>query len=140
MLPRPAGGCDEAIEEDEPRPVRRGRRRDEEDEDERDDRRDRRDRDERDDRRGGKRLAYKPCPRCGCTDATKIVWTFWGSFYGPAMFNHVRCRDCGYAYNGRSGRSNLIPAIIFVTIPAVLIAGIIGFLILVLKNAGVFGK
>jgi len=115
--PRPR---EEAIEEGEPPPRRAGRKRPR-DEDEEDH--------DRDQRRSNRRdLAYAPCPRCGCTDATRVVWTPWGSFYGPAMFNHVRCRDCGYAYNGRSGRSNLIPAIIFVTIPLLLIIGIIGFL------------
>jgi hypothetical protein len=57
-----------------------------------------------------------------------VAFTWWGSVYGPAMFCHVRCRDCGYAYNGRTGRSNLIPAVIFVTIPAVLILLILGFI------------
>ena len=92
----------------------------------------RRRRDEEDDRdeddRDRPRSKYKPCPRCGESGATRVVWTPWGSFYGPALFTHVRCPGCGYKYNGRSGRSNLIPAIIFVTIPAVLIAAILGFL------------
>ncbi len=73
------------------------------------------------------RSKYKPCPRCGESGATRVIWTPWGSFYGPALFTHVRCADCGYKYNGRSGRSNLIPAIVFVTIPAALIAAILGF-------------
>jgi hypothetical protein len=117
-----------AIEEREPVPARQRRR----------DGGRYRDDDEDDDRRrgrGGKRYAYKPCPRCGGTDAKKVVWTPWGSFYGPAMFNHVRCENCGYAYNGRSGRSNLIPAIIFVTIPALLIALIIGGVIFILISS-----
>jgi len=37
------------------------------------------------------------------------------------MFTHVRCVNCGAAYNGRTGRSNLIPAIIFVMVPLALI-------------------
>lgn len=117
---------DEGIESDEKplrvRPVRRPR--DEDDEDDRDA-----------PRRGRPRLSYKPCPRCGGTEATKVVWTFWGSFYGPAMFTHVRCLECGTAYNGRTGRSNLIPAVIMVTIPALLIATIVGFLAFVVIGA-----
>jgi hypothetical protein len=58
-----------------------------------------------------------------------VTWTIWGSFYGPALFNHVRCPECRYAYNGRSGRSNLVPAIFFVTIPAILIAAIVGVVV-----------
>jgi predicted RNA-binding Zn-ribbon protein involved in translation (DUF1610 family) len=66
------------------------------------------------------------CPRCGATDADRVLWTFWGSFYGPAMFNHVQCPECGTTYNGKTGRSNFIPALIFVTIPVLLIMGLLG--------------
>jgi predicted RNA-binding Zn-ribbon protein involved in translation (DUF1610 family) len=81
---------------------------------------------EDDEREQRKRSKFKPCPRCGESGARRVVWTIWGSFYGPALFTHVRCPGCGYAYNGRSGRSNLIPAIIFVTVPLVLILAILG--------------
>jgi hypothetical protein len=70
--------------------------------------------------------SYRPCPRCGSAGARRVIFTFWGSFYGPALFSHVRCPQCNYAYNGRTGRSNRIPAIIFVTVPLLLIVGILG--------------
>jgi predicted RNA-binding Zn-ribbon protein involved in translation (DUF1610 family) len=70
--------------------------------------------------------AYAPCPRCGSMNAERVVWTVWGSFYGPAMLNHVRCIGCGNKYNGRTGRSNLVAATIFVMIPLLLILAIIG--------------
>jgi DNA-directed RNA polymerase subunit M/transcription elongation factor TFIIS len=69
---------------------------------------------------------YKPCPQCGATGARKVKWTWWGSFYGPAMFTHVRCPECEYAYNGRTGGSNLIPAIVFVAVPLIGILALIG--------------
>jgi predicted RNA-binding Zn-ribbon protein involved in translation (DUF1610 family) len=82
---------------------------------------------EDDDRRALREYsAFAPCPRCGSTNSERVVWTVWGSFYGPAMLNHVRCLSCGNKYNGRSGRSNLVPAAIFVLIPLVLIVVIIG--------------
>jgi predicted RNA-binding Zn-ribbon protein involved in translation (DUF1610 family) len=71
---------------------------------------------------------YKSCPRCGEEGAKRVAWTPWGSYYGPALFAHVRCPVCGYAYNGRSGRSNLVPAAIFVTVPLLLILAILGVL------------
>lgn len=77
---------------------------------------------------------YQPCPECGASGATRVKWTPWGSFYGPALFTHVRCPECGYAYNGNTGRSNIVPAIIFVTIPALLILGIIGLVIYMIMN------
>jgi predicted Zn finger-like uncharacterized protein len=91
--------------------------------------------DDEDDRPIRRRPAYKPCPRCGETGATRVTWTPWGSFYGPALFTHVRCPDCGYAYNGRTGRSNMIPAIIFVLVPLLGILGILGGLALLIYNA-----
>src|SRR5262249_458952 len=60
--------------------------------------------------------------------------------YGPAMFTHVRCRDCGYCYNGKTGGSNLIPAVIFVAVPLIGILGILGGLAYVVFLRGYFGK
>src|SRR5205807_988452 len=53
-----------------------------------------------------RRPKYVACPRCDAPDPESVSWTVWGSFYGPALFNHVRCRECGYAYNGVKGTSN----------------------------------
>jgi len=72
---------------------------------------------------------YKPCPQCGAKGARKVKWTAWGSFYGPAMFTHVRCPECDYAYNGRTGGSNLIPAILFVAVPLMGILALIGVIV-----------
>ena len=93
---------------------------------------------EEEDSRPAKRSKYKPCPRCGEVGAKRVVWTAWGSFYGPAMFNHVRCPECGYKYNGRTGRSNLIPAIIFVSVPLIFILAIFGVLIWYIHHLGYF--
>jgi ribosomal protein S27E len=102
------------------------------------DRDDREDEDDRDDR--DRKAKYKPCPQCGARGARRVTWTPWGSFYGPAMFSHVRCPDCAYCYNGKTGRSNLIPAIIFVTVPLVGILAILGaILYIVASRLGWFG-
>lgn len=85
-----------------------------------------------------RRSKYKPCPHCGEEEAKRVMWTPWGSFYGPALLTHVRCSDCGYAYNGKSGRSNLIPAIFFVTIPLLFILGILGALGWYIHHQGYF--
>jgi predicted RNA-binding Zn-ribbon protein involved in translation (DUF1610 family) len=86
--------------------------------------------DEDDDELG--RSYFRPCPRCGRSGAKRVVFTFWGSFYGPALLTHVRCPACGCAYNGRTGRSNLPWAIAFVTVPLLLILAIIGGLIFII--------
>jgi hypothetical protein len=112
----------ERIRADRPR----GKHRDDDDDEE----------DDRDHGKKGKGKKWKPCPRCGAEGAKRVLWTAWGSFYGPAMFSHVRCPDCGYCYNGKSGGSNIIPAIIFVAVPLIGILGIIGGIIymLIQKN------
>jgi DNA-directed RNA polymerase subunit RPC12/RpoP len=84
------------------------------------------------------RSKYKPCPRCGEEGAKRVKWTPWGSFYGPALLTHVRCPGCGYAYNGKTGGSNLIFAIIFVTIPMLVILGILGALAWFVHHQGYF--
>lgn len=85
------------------------------------------------------RSRWKPCPRCGATDPKRVNFTFWGSFYFTGLFHHVRCLECGCKYNGKSGKSNIIPAIICVTIPAVLIAFILFFMVWVIFLRGYFG-
>ena len=49
---------------------------------------------------------YAPCPRCGCTFADKVGFTWWGGVLGPALFTHVKCKQCKVAFNGKSGKSN----------------------------------
>src|SRR5205823_13616363 len=80
--------------------------------------------------------AYVACTRCGACGAERVVFTFWGSFYGPALFTHVQCPKCYYKYNGKTGRSNLIPAIIFVLVPLLLILAVIGGVIFLAISLG----
>jgi hypothetical protein len=75
---------------------------------------------------------WVPCPNCGATGARRVKYTFWGSFYGPRLFSHVRCQQCRTTYNGKTGGSNLIPAIACVTVPAILIIIILGLIGLML--------
>ena len=65
-----------------------------------------------------------------------MKWTPWGSYYGPALFTHVRCPECGYTYNGRTGHSNLIPIIIFVATPLLALAGLLGVIVSILRARG----
>jgi hypothetical protein len=84
----------------------------------------------------GKAGKYKPCPKCGAEGPTRVKWTSWGSFYGPRMFSHVRCPECGYCYNGKSGRSNALPATMFVLVPLLGILGILGAVVYMLFQRG----
>jgi hypothetical protein len=71
-----------------------------------------------------RRRSYRPCPRCGDAGAARVAWTPWGSFYGPALLSHVRCPECGHAYNGKTGRSNALWIVFFTLIPLVLLLGV----------------
>ena len=75
---------------------------------------------------------YIACPNCNGREAKRIKWTWWGSVYGPKLFTHVRCVDCGYCFNGKTGDNNIIPAVLFVVIPLALIILLLAFIVVVL--------
>lgn len=79
---------------------------------------------------------WAPCPRCGETRAKKVLYTFWGSAIGPAIFSHVRCQECGMGYNGRTGKSNLIAAILCITIALAAIIGLLYMIVTILHHRG----
>lgn len=131
---------DDEDEEEDDRPARRSTRVRQEDDDDRRRRRPRdRDADDLDDGEEDTGPRYKPCPNCGKRGAKRVLWTVWGSFYGPAMFTHVRCPKCRTAYNGKTGRSNLIPAVVLFTLPLLGILAIIGGMVYLLYSRGYFG-
>ena len=47
-----------------------------------------------------------PCPKCKSTDIEKVKFSWWGGILGPRLFNHVKCKKCGYTYNGKTGKDN----------------------------------
>jgi len=59
---------------------------------------------------------YAPCPKCGGTEAQKVSYTWWGGALGPAIFHHVKCTRCNTTYNGKSGKSNVTPIIIYTVV------------------------
>lgn len=67
---------------------------------------------------------YVPCPRCRMPSPQPVKFTWWGGVIGPKMLSHVKCQQCGLAYNGKSGKSNamgisiysFVAALIFVII------------------------
>jgi hypothetical protein len=87
-------------------------------------------------KKGDKDSKYKPCPQCGAEGATRVKWTAWGSFYGPALFTHVQCPECNYCYNGKTGRSNMLAASMFVAIPLIGILAIIGVVFYIIAQRG----
>jgi len=49
---------------------------------------------------------YAPCPQCHGITANPVKFTWWGGLLGPKLLSHVKCAQCGNAYNGKSGKSN----------------------------------
>jgi predicted Zn finger-like uncharacterized protein len=77
---------------------------------------------------------FEPCPQCEATNPRVVSFTWWGSFYFTKLFHHVRCRACGYGYNGYTGKSNITAAIICVTVPLLIICGILVFIFIILRE------
>lgn len=74
---------------------------------------------------------YAPCPTCRRPDAEKVGFTWWGGLIGPKMFTHVKCRGCGTAYNGKTGKSNTTNIVIYSVVLFAISLTI--FLVLVLR-------
>ena len=62
---------------------------------------------------------FASCPACGNSNAEKVGSTLWGGAIGPWLLSHVKCNDCGTKYNGKSGKSNLVPIIVYSVVMAV---------------------
>ena len=64
--------------------------------------------------------SYQPCPRCNNTLPQPVKFTAWGGVLGPRLLSQVRCANCGYNYNGKTGKSITSGIVIYF----VVIAGI----------------
>jgi hypothetical protein len=56
---------------------------------------------------------YVPCPKCTTPDPKQVKFTWWGGLLGPKLLSHVKCVNCGSAYNGKSGKSNTQGIVIY---------------------------
>ncbi len=66
---------------------------------------------------------YAPCPKCRNSAAEKMSFTWWGGLLGPKLLTHVKCRACGNAYNGKSGKDNTTNIVIYSVVVGVLALG-----------------
>lgn len=77
--------------------------------------------------------SYVACPKCGAADPKTLNFTWWGGVLGPKLFSHVKCLNCGYKYNGKSGKDNTARiAIYFVVV------GVIAFVLMFVAFAFLF--
>lgn len=68
---------------------------------------------------------YAPCPKCRSSAGEKIRFTWWGGILGPKILTHVKCRDCGSKYNGKSGKDNTAGIVIYSAVVAILVLGLV---------------
>lgn len=75
---------------------------------------------------GSNEPQFAPCPKCGCTFATKASFTWWGGMVGPAMFSHVNCKRCNAGYNGKNGKSNDVAIAIYISVSVLVALAFLG--------------
>lgn len=68
---------------------------------------------------------YAACPQCGQSSAEKVNFTWWGGILGPKILKHVKCKACGKAYNGKTGRDNTTGIVIYSAVVAVIVLGLV---------------
>lgn len=54
-----------------------------------------------------------------------MSFTWWGGLIGPKLLTHVKCRACGHAYNGKSGKDTTTNIIIYSVVVGVLALGLV---------------
>lgn len=67
---------------------------------------------------------YAACPKCGGV-AEKLRFTWWGGLIGPKILTHVKCTQCGYKYNGKTGKDNTTGIIIYSVIVGIVVVGLV---------------
>lgn len=66
------------------------------------------------------------CPNCDSVKTKGVKWTWWGGVLGPKLVNLTKCEDCGYTYNGNTGKpaTNTIVIYLLVSIAIGVAVGI----------------
>lgn len=64
---------------------------------------------------------YKQCPRCGSSDIHKVEYSWWGGLVSPALVHQVRCKKCGKAYDGTTGKDTTRKVLLYIVISIILL-------------------
>ncbi len=51
-------------------------------------------------------VSMDTCPRCKSTSVHRPGFTWWGGAIGPRLLSHAVCKQCGFGYNYKTGKSN----------------------------------
>lgn len=80
---------------------------------------------------------YAPCPKCNTAAAEQMSFTWWGGIIGPKILTHVKCRNCGATYNGKTGKDNTTNIIIYSVIVGLIVFFLFAFLIAVVVGIAI---
>jgi len=63
---------------------------------------------------------YASCPKCATPDPQLLKFTWWGGALGPKLLSHVKCRNCGNKYNGKTGGDNTVGVVAYMAVTGIL--------------------
>jgi hypothetical protein len=69
-----------------------------------------------------------------------MSFTWWGGVIGPKVLTHVKCPQCGHAYNGKTGRDNTNGIIIYSVVVGIIAFGLVGLMFTALGILTVLAK
>lgn len=69
-----------------------------------------------------------------------MSFTWWGGVIGPKVLTHVKCPQCGHAYNGKTGRDNTNGIIIYSVAVGIIAFGLVGLMFTALGILTVLAK
>ena len=78
---------------------------------------------------------YAPCPKCRAVGADRMKFTWWGGLLGPKILTHVKCPQCGFGYNGKTGRENTTGIVIYSIVVGIVV---FGFVVVLIAAMGIF--
>jgi hypothetical protein len=73
------------------------------------------------------------CPACGGRDLRAPGFTWWGGAVGPKLLHHTVCKQCRFAFNAKTGRSNQAAIAIYCGMSTVL-ALVVAWLLVSLRR------
>ena len=59
---------------------------------------------------------YVACPQCNSVYVDKVGFTWWGGVLGPKLLSAVKCGQCRYQFNGKTGASLKGPIAIYMIV------------------------
>jgi hypothetical protein len=68
---------------------------------------------------------FLPCPKCATPEPKLVGNTWWGSVFGAELLSHVRCTNCGFAYNGKTGKSNVLAITLYVAVGLLIVLAVV---------------